>query len=149
MKCPDCKFIKLGRVGHFSAAHQLLDDSSTSITYNKCSNLHGHNYRVIIEVERVAMPCEKHKSEQFFFNGMVMNTKLLGDMLIEVLDLVDHKNLNEVSWFKLRPSPSTTVENIVLFFWEQMKAQLNKHQDNITLRQVTIWETDKNYAYID
>ena len=80
---------KLRTEGHFDSAHKLIGYEG------KCSQLHGHRWRVVIEVEGVEL--DKDGILWDFTN------------LKKILDEFDHKDLNSMPMFeKINP----TAENI-------------------------------------
>ncbi len=106
---------------HFSSAHRLLNYQG------KCENLHGHNWKVEITVA----------GEELDKSGMLVDFKILKSKLNEVLDKLDHKDLNSFEEFK-DISPSS--ENIAKYIYEEIKEQLPQ------LQQVAVWETEKARA---
>ena len=101
----------------FVAAHKLQD--SKSLTTKKCLNLHGHLYRVKIEIET-----NKLKNEMVIDFGELKS----------VIQIYDHDNLNK--WFN-----NPTVENIVQKIYNDIKSLLFKRLTTFTL-QVTVKESD-------
>ena len=86
---------------YFSAAHHLLN-------YNgKCENMHGHNWLV----EAFVSGTELDKSNILF------DYKVIKSNLKEVLDYLDHKDINELPEFK-GISPSSEV--LANFIYEMM-----------------------------
>ena len=60
-----------------------------------------------------------------------------------VLDKLDHKNLDvDVEHFHTKPS---TVENIAVFVWESLEADVRLPEG--LLYEVKVHETDNQYAY--
>jgi 6-pyruvoyltetrahydropterin/6-carboxytetrahydropterin synthase len=108
---------------HFSSAHNLKGYKG------KCEELHGHNWRVEIVVI----------SEDLDDTGMVMDFKALKDLLRETLGGLDHKYLNDVSYFK---DVNPTSENIAKYIYEDI---LRKKPD-LKLAEVTVYETDTSSA---
>ena len=83
--------IYIVRKEHFNAAHKLFNPSWSKEKNEKefgvCSNKnwHGHNYEIIVTVKGLV-----NKE-----SGMIINLKKLSDIIKEeILDKVDHKNLN-------------------------------------------------------
>ncbi|CAL8094988.1 unnamed protein product [Calicophoron daubneyi] len=134
MMAPNCY---LTRVETFSACHRLhsssLSESVNRVVYGKCNNPngHGHNYRLEVTLSG---PSDST-------TGMLMNISALKSVIQEeVLELVDHKNLDEdVEYFKANSIVSTT-ENLVIFIWNQLIAKIPRNM----LYEVKLWETDKN-----
>jgi len=106
---------------HFSSAHRLLNYQG------KCENLHGHNWKVEITVA----------GENLDRSGMLVDFKILKSQLVEVLEKLDHKDLNNLEEFK-NISPSS--ENIAKYIYDQLKEQLPQ------LVQVAVWETERAKA---
>ncbi|CAH8505785.1 unnamed protein product [Heterobilharzia americana] len=92
---------------------------------------HGHNYKLEITIRG---PIDRN-------TGMVMN---LGDLksIIQknVLNFLDHKNIDEdVEYFKKNHIVSTT-ENLAVFIWSQLANAI----PNKLLYKIKLWETEKN-----
>ncbi len=106
----------------FAAAHRLEE------YHGKCEALHGHNFQV----------------EAFFSgahvgpDGMVMDFKTLKDYLKQVLDLLDHKYLNEIPFFSERASSS---EYIAMFLFEELKGLTR--ETTVSVKEVRVWESDR------
>jgi 6-pyruvoyltetrahydropterin/6-carboxytetrahydropterin synthase len=109
----------------FSAAHNLRGYRG------KCESLHGHNWKVRVAVE-------SKKLDQV---GMVVDFKIIKEYLRDILDLLDHKYLNQTSYFK---KINPTSENIARLIYLKMKERLKK--DSLTVGFVTVWETDNSFA---
>lgn len=108
-------------VGEFSAAHNLRGYRG------KCEELHGHNWRV--EVVIAGRNLNK--------TGMLVDFKQIKSRLNKVLDKLDHKHLNRLSYFK-RANP--TSENIAKYIYSNLKLRLP------SLKSVTVWESDDSSA---
>ena len=83
--------IYIVRKEHFNAAHKLLNpnwsDEKNKEEFGVCSNenWHGHNYEIEVTVKGEINP----------ETGMLINLKVLSKILKEeIIDKVDHKNLN-------------------------------------------------------
>lgn len=92
----------------------------------KCENLHGHNWKVEVTIER----------ETLASDGLVMDFKVLKKHLKEIVDSMDHKVLNdEVEHFKtINPSS----ENIAKYIYEVMAERIK--DSNCKMKQVDVWE---------
>ena len=106
---------------HFSAAHHLLNYEG------ECENQHGHNWLV----EAYVQGTELDKS------NILIDFKVLKRELKAVLDLLDHKDLNELAYFKGQ-SPSS--EMISKFIYDKMKEKIN------IISKVSVWETPTSCA---
>lgn len=123
----------------FSSAHRLfnpeLSDSGNFEIYGKCSNpnWHGHNYIMYVTVRGEVNPR----------TGMVMNMKLLGDIVRRlVTDKLDHHNLNtDVDFLQ---GVITTSENIAIAAWNQLADEIKKA--GAELYKIKIAETENNYV---
>ncbi|MEO8399155.1 MAG: 6-carboxytetrahydropterin synthase [Ignavibacteriaceae bacterium] len=120
----------------FSAAHRLflpnLSDEENEKMFGKCSNpnWHGHNY--ILEVVVAGEVDPK--------TGFVIDIKKLKEIIHKnVIDKVDHKNLNIDTEFMKRIIP--TSENITIAIWNQLKNKI----PNGRLYSVKLYETENNY----
>lgn len=77
----------------------------------KCSEHHGHNSRM--EVEVGPLDGGDH------YPGMIMDFTQIKAIVNGLIDVVDHKNLNDLPQFADRPP---TAENIVAWFVRRLKA---------------------------
>jgi len=106
---------------HFSAAHHLLN-------YNgECEHQHGHNWKVEVFA----------KGENLDTSGILIDFKILKKEVNEVLDLLDHKDLNELEYFA-GISPSSEV--IARFIYKKLKEKF------YTITKVSVWETENSCA---
>lgn len=112
----------IGKIFRFEAAHQLPGEK----TYGECANMHGHSYKLIVELEG-----EPDKT------GMVMNFKKLKKIVNKsIIKIYDHSVLNEK--FKI-----PTAELMV----EELKNQLTALLPNgIIVYSLTLYETEDSYA---
>ena len=131
--------IYITRKEHFSASHKLYiegwSDEKNEETFGKCANPngHGHNYQVYVTI----------KGEPDEETGFLVNLKIVSAIINErVIDLVDHKNLNEDVDFMSGIMPTT--ENVVKGIWNQIRPHFDKL--NCTLHCVKLQETENNYA---
>jgi 6-pyruvoyltetrahydropterin/6-carboxytetrahydropterin synthase len=122
------------RKEHFSSSHILrnlsISDTENENLFGKCNNFHGHNY--YLEVTIKGTPDEK--------SGYVMDLKIMNQIIMEeVINIVDHKFLNELPIFK---GMIPTTENIAIVFWNILKHKLKG--DNYSLHSIKVFETEKN-----
>lgn len=110
----------------FCAAHRLI------FYDGKCENLHGHNYKVEIFIQK----------EKLNNIGLAMDFYDLKILLKDILKELDHKDLNEIDFFH-ETNPSA--ENIALYIFKAYSMKLEKH-DNIFLNRVNVWESDNSMA---
>ncbi len=119
----------------FSAAHRLhnpdRDAEWNRRVYDKCDNPggHGHNYGIEVSVRGSIDP----------ETGMVIDLKKLKDIVRrEVVDRVDHKNLNEDVDFLHGIVP--TAENLTRAFWARLVGAIDEGE----LYQIVLQETERN-----
>ena len=106
---------------YFSAAHHLLN-------YNgECENQHGHNW--LVEAYAVGDKLDK--------SNILIDYKVLKKELKAVLDLLDHKDINELEYFHGN-SPSSEV--ISKFIYTKLKERLPQ------ISKVSVWETPTSCA---
>lgn len=106
--------------GSFSAAHQVKGYPGD------CAGLHGHTYKVQVRVG----------VETLDKLGMAVDFRSIKEQVDEVLDKMDHKNLNEIPYFKKR---NATAEYVAKYVYDEMKKKID------SIVSVTIWE-GPNYS---
>jgi 6-pyruvoyltetrahydropterin/6-carboxytetrahydropterin synthase len=127
--------LRISRRESFNAAHQLRDEGRSEDEnrrlYGKCVNLHGHNYWLEVIVGGRVDPA----------TGYLIDLKRLSELMVrEIIDQVDHRNLNtDVPWLAGRVP---TAENLALTFWERLRPHLPPG----ALQTVRVYETEKNWA---
>lgn len=115
----------------FDSAHKLEE------YIGKCANLHGHTYRLEVEV--------KGRSD---VHGLVIDFGDIKRIVNEqIIAKYDHQFLNDHFPF------NTTAENLVVFFFEVIHRQLeledSSKQQSLTLERLRLWETPTAYAEIN
>jgi 6-pyruvoyltetrahydropterin/6-carboxytetrahydropterin synthase len=133
--------IYITRKEHFNAAHKLYnpkwDEAKNIEIFGPCANAnwHGHNFDLFITVKGV--PDED--------TGFVINFKALGKLVKhEILDKVDHKNLNLDVPFLSGKLPSC--ETIIVEFWRILAPEIKKIAPQAKLHSLKLYETSNNYA---
>lgn len=119
----------------FDAAHKLwrndLSDEENRELYGKCSQFHGHTYRLQVSV-----------SGSVGADGMIIN---FADLKKMVKDLIirryDHAFLNELDEYRDLP---VTAENMVQHIFHVLDQALEERQ--ITLQSVVLYETPTSWA---
>ena len=106
---------------NFSSAHHLLNYKG------KCENMHGHNWKVEVSVSG----CELDKS------NILVDFKLLKKEVNEIIEYLDHKDLNTLEEFK-NESPSS--EFIARFIYNKAKEKFP------CVSRVDVWETATSRA---
>ena len=115
---------RISVIDYFSSAHQLKGYKG------KCEHIHGHNWKVEIEVE------SKNLNEI----GLLIDFGDLKQMLGRILSELDHKILNEVDEF-LAQNPSS--ELIARYIYRMVKEKLPA---GIRLISSTVWESERSKA---
>lgn len=105
----------------FSAAHNLRGYKG------KCEELHGHNWRI------EAVVAAKKLDRQ----GLALDFHEIKKALKEALDELDHKHLNQLSYFKKH---NPTSEILAKYIFDKLCARLPK--GNCHLQAVMVWESD-------
>ena len=119
----------------FAAAHHQrsasLDDAANERTYGKCSNPHGHNYRVEVAVTQpIPGPGEPPRV------GVPALERIVDGSII---DSMDHQDLNDLADLFAGRLPS--VETIARVCHEQLLGPVRAAGAELT--SVTVWETEK------
>ena len=109
-------------VTDFAAAHSLRNYPGD------CANLHGHNWKVEVEVIATAL------NEV----GIGMDFKQIRKEAKAICDSLDHKYLNDLEAFS---TANPTAENIAAYIFNELKKVLNT--DTTYVSAVTIWETER------
>lgn len=130
--------IEITRQEEFSAAHRLFrpdwSDERNEAMYGKCANphYHGHNY-----VFEVTLRCNVNPD-----TGMAYDLADLKKLMRrEVVESLDHKNLNEdAAGFMKNRIP--TAENIAISIWEC----LAEYIDTKILYRVRLYENERNFV---
>ena len=106
---------------HFAGAHHLRDYPGD------CEKPHGHNWKVDVTVRAIEL-------DQY---GMGIDFKVLKKTVKEVIDKLDHNDLNTLPAFQEK-NPSS--EHIAEFVFAEVKALLSS--DRYSLYSVRVMETD-------
>ncbi len=106
---------------NFSSAHHLLNYKG------KCENMHGHNWKVEVSA----------RGEKLDKSNILIDFKTLKKITNEVMEYLDHKDLNELEEFK-NQSPSS--EFIAKFIYCKIKEQIKE------VYRVNVWETPTSRA---
>jgi len=111
--------IYLTKKMQFSASHRIYnpnfsDEENTKI-FKNCANKNGHGHNYSLEVTVAGNPNPK--------TGYVIDLKDLKEIIQkEIIDLVDHKNLN-VDVKELQNIIPTS-ENLVVLFWKLLENKI-------------------------
>jgi len=131
----------VSRKEHFNAAHKLYNPQwsreKNVEVFGPCANenWHGHNFDLIVTVKGMPDPD----------SGFVVDLKKLSTLIkAEVIDKLDHKNLNvDVDFMQ---GKLASCENLIVEIWRI----LNHHLPSITktgrLHSLKLYETPRNYV---
>ncbi len=109
---------------HFSSAHFLNGYQG------KCESLHGHNWKVEAEVE----------GENLDKIGMLIDFKILRELLKKVVKELDHRLLNDLEVFK---NSNPSAELIARYIYKQFQGLL---PDRVNLSSISVWESEGSQA---
>ncbi len=133
--------VHISRKEHFNAAHKLYNpawspEKNTEV-FGPCANVnwHGHNFELIVTVKGKPDPD----------TGFVVDLKKLSIIIRnQVIDKLDHKNLNEdVDFMK---GKMASCENLIIEIWRilyQPVADITPYGKLYSLR---LYETPRNYV---
>jgi 6-pyruvoyltetrahydropterin/6-carboxytetrahydropterin synthase len=135
--------ITITKIFNFCAGHRLhlpeMSDSENFELFGACSNPagHGHNYVLEITVSGNVDPK----------TGMIIDLKDLKDVVTrEIIDQVDHKNLNcDVPWLS---GKIPTTEVFADAIWQRLRENIFSVARRITLMKVVLRETPFNVVEI-
>jgi 6-pyruvoyltetrahydropterin/6-carboxytetrahydropterin synthase len=109
---------------HFSSAHQLKGYRG------KCEDVHGHNWKVELEVE----------GETLDHIGMLVDFRMMKDILKNVIDELDHRMLNEIEPFnKINPSSELLAQHI----FQKVRNALGA---GVKVYSISVWESENSRA---
>lgn len=111
---------------NFSSAHQLRGYRG------KCENLHGHNYRVEIYA----------RGRELNHIGLLVDFVELKEAADEVVNFLDHRNINELEPFVEELNPSA--ENLARFILERVARRVG--DDRVQIYKVRCFETPTSVA---
>ena len=105
----------------FAAAHNLRDYGG------QCEALHGHNWHVEVVV----------RADSLGEGGMVVDFRILKEEAERVLEALDHRYLNDLTYFQ-KEEPSS--ENIARYIYEALAERLLHY--HLRPYKVTAWESE-------
>jgi 6-pyruvoyltetrahydropterin/6-carboxytetrahydropterin synthase len=112
----------------FSSGHYLRN------YHGRCENPHGHNYKVRMTLAGAELDQA----------GLLLDFKLVKQVMRPVIDRIDHQMLNELEPFT---TVNPSAENIARYFYEQTNRQLAEMTEGrVRVKDCTIWETDTTSA---
>ena len=111
---------------NFSSAHQLRGYKG------KCENLHGHNYKIEIYA----------RGRELDNIGLLVDFGELKEAADEVVQYLDHRNINELPPFDEELNPSA--ENLARYILERIAARVG--DDRVQIYKVRCFETPTSVA---
>jgi len=111
---------------NFSSAHQLRGYRG------KCENLHGHNYRIEIYA----------RGRELNNIGLLVDFVELKAAADEIVNYLDHRNINELPPFDEELNPSA--ENLARYILERVSAQVG--DERVQVYKVRCFETPTSVA---
>ena len=111
---------------NFSSAHQLRGYQG------KCENLHGHNYKIEIYA----------RGRELDNIGLLVDFGELKAAADEVVQYLDHRNINELPPFDEELNPSA--ENLARYFLERVAARVT--DERVQVYKVRCFETPTSVA---
>jgi len=122
--------VSVYREDFFSAAHHLREYRG------KCENMHGHNWKVRLEVTRDSLTSE----------GFVCDFTLLKKVLKDILDRLDHRDINVTPPFD---TINPTAENLSLYIFAEADRELKIVDSELSVLRVSVWESEKSCAVVE
>jgi 6-pyruvoyltetrahydropterin/6-carboxytetrahydropterin synthase len=111
---------------NFSSAHQLRGYKG------KCENLHGHNYKIEIYA----------RGRELDNIGLLVDFGELKDAADEIVQYLDHRNINELPPFDEELNPSA--ENLARYILEKVSARVGN--ERVSVYKVRCFETPTSVA---
>jgi len=108
--------MKITQAFTFEAAHRLPNVPTT----HKCHRMHGHSYRVELQLKSVVDPR----------TGFVIDFFDVEKVFGPVLESLDHHTLNDIDGLE-----NPTAENIAIWIWHKVKPLIDE------LNSVKVFET--------
>ncbi|MBP0112925.1 MULTISPECIES: 6-carboxytetrahydropterin synthase QueD [Bradyrhizobium] len=113
--------MRISQAFKFEAAHRLPNVPET----HRCSRLHGHSYRVEVQLDG---PVDPH-------TGFVADFFDIEKSFADIMAALDHHCLNEVDGLA-----NPTAENIAVWIWDRLQPSLRQ------LWAVRVYETADCWA---
>ena len=111
---------------NFSSAHQLRGYKG------KCENLHGHNYKIEIYA----------RGSELDNIGLLVDFGVLKDAADDIVQYLDHRNINELPPFDIELNPSA--ENLARYILEQVSSRVGDKR--VSIYKVRCFETPTSVA---
>jgi 6-pyruvoyltetrahydropterin/6-carboxytetrahydropterin synthase len=131
----------VSRKEHFNAAHKLYNPNWSKEknveVFGPCANenWHGHNFELIVTIKGLPDPD----------SGFVVDLRKLSLLIrAEVIDKLDHKNLNVDVDFMTGKLASC--ENLIVEIWHILSMHLPSITTHGKLHRLKLYETPRNYV---
>lgn len=112
----------------FSSGHYLRNYRG------KCENPHGHNYKVFVTLV----------GEELDGAGLLLDFKLLKQVMRPVVDYLDHQMINDLEPFT---TVNPSAENLARYFYQETEKQLREMTaGRVKVKDCTLYETDTSFA---
>lgn len=112
----------------FSSGHYLRNYRG------KCENPHGHNYKVFVTLI----------GEELDEAGLLLDFKLLKQVMRPVVDYLDHQMINDLEPFT---TVNPSAENLARYFYQETTKQLRDMTGGrVRVKDCTLYETDTSFA---
>jgi 6-pyruvoyltetrahydropterin/6-carboxytetrahydropterin synthase len=123
------KTTTIGKQFEFEAAHRLPNVPPG----HKCANLHGHSYRVQVEISG---PVDS-------FTGFVVDFSALSLAWKQLIHAeLDHKYLNDVPGLE-----NPTAEHLAAWIFARLSVYFDG-LPGIAISSITVWETSTSFAVV-
>lgn len=126
------KLCRIGKEYEFCAAHRLPFVKPS----HQCSRVHGHNYKVEIEVRNEVLTANYNASEVVGFCGG-LDFAEIDNQVKPVISRLDHKYLNDIDGLE-----NPTAENIASYILKEVNSTRS------IFYSVKVWETPKCWAMV-
>jgi len=114
----------------FAAAHFLLNYEGP------CAQLHGHTWQVEVVF----------KGHELDRKGMLVDFKELKSGVKEVIEELDHQNLNTLEPFKQNSESNPTAENLARYIFNRLKTKFNNSLQGAKIAAVRVGESPEASA---
>ena len=133
--------VYVSRKEHFNAAHKLYNpnwsEEKNVEVFGPCANAnwHGHNFELITTVKGKPDP----------ETGFVIDLKALSVLIKdEIIDKVDHKNLNlDVDFME---GKIASCEILIMEFWNILAPKIKEISQTGELHSLKLYETPRNFV---
>jgi 6-pyruvoyltetrahydropterin/6-carboxytetrahydropterin synthase len=133
--------VHVSRKEHFNAAHKLYNPEWSKEknidVFGPCANenWHGHNFDLIVTVKGLPDP----------ETGFVIDLKKLSTLIrLEVIDKLDHKNLNlDVDFMA---GKLASCEILVIEIWKILAPKISSISKYGVMHFIRLYETPRNYV---